>query len=152
MPQVYVPQHPLVAHWLAVCRNKMSPPPIFRSAVAELGRVLIYEAAADWLPTVDGQVETPLALAECALRGSQPSCQGNWTTHGIGEAARFASQLPFQSIVWLKLRRRLPTGVRSAGGADFGELGWCCWSRQQRFCRHQRRIMWAMSGMRPHYR
>ena len=64
MPQVYVPQHPLVAHWLAVCRNKMSPPPIFRSAVAELGRVLIYEAAADWLPTVDGQVETPLALAD----------------------------------------------------------------------------------------
>ena len=51
-----MPTHPLVAHWLAVCRNKASPPPIFRSAVAELGRVLLYEIAQGWLPTVEGQV------------------------------------------------------------------------------------------------
>lgn len=54
--QVFVPSHPLVKHWLAVARNRLSPPPIFRSALAELGRVLIYEAAHDWLPTIDGQV------------------------------------------------------------------------------------------------
>jgi len=63
--QVFVPNHPLVAHWLAVCRNKASPPPIFRNAVAELGRILIYEAAAEWLPTVSGQVHrlpSPIGL------------------------------------------------------------------------------------------
>lgn len=65
--QVHVPSHPLVAHWLAVCRNKQSPPPIFRNAMAELGRILIYEAAAEWLPTVNGQVETPLGIAECSF-------------------------------------------------------------------------------------
>jgi hypothetical protein len=64
---VFVPSHPLVGHWLAVARNKLSPPPIFRSAVAELGRVLIYEATSDWLPTVSGQVETPCGLAECTF-------------------------------------------------------------------------------------
>ena len=52
-----MPNHPLVGHWLAVCRNKQSPPPIFRNAVAELGRILIYEAVAEWLPTVSGQVQ-----------------------------------------------------------------------------------------------
>lgn len=65
--QVHVPSHPLVAHWLAVCRNKASPPPIFRNAVAELGRILIYEAAAEWLPTVNGQVESPFGIADCTF-------------------------------------------------------------------------------------
>ena len=52
LPQVYVPSHPLVKHWLAVARNRLSPPPVFRSALAELGRLLIYEAIEqeDWLP------------------------------------------------------------------------------------------------------
>ena len=62
--QVYVPPHPLVKHWLAVARNKMSPPPIFRAALAELGRILIYEAARDWLPTLDAEVESPVGLAD----------------------------------------------------------------------------------------
>lgn len=30
----------------------------------ELGRILIYEAARDWLPTVAGQVQTPLGIAD----------------------------------------------------------------------------------------
>ena len=62
--QVYVPPHPLVKHWLAVARNKMSPPPIFRAALAELGRILIYEAARDWLPTLDTEVESPVGPAD----------------------------------------------------------------------------------------
>ncbi|KAK9813260.1 hypothetical protein WJX72_011584 [[Myrmecia] bisecta] len=61
---VYVPPHPLIKHWLAVARNKASPPQMFRSALAELGRILIYEAARDWLPTRDGTVDTPVAEAE----------------------------------------------------------------------------------------
>ncbi|KAI5060057.1 hypothetical protein GOP47_0024477 [Adiantum capillus-veneris] len=46
---VYVPPHPLVKHWLSVLRNELSSTPVFRSALAELGRFLIYEAARDWL-------------------------------------------------------------------------------------------------------
>eukprot|EP00250_Pteridium_aquilinum_P015371 c22548_g1_i1 orf=763-1047(+) len=46
---VFVPPHPLIKHWLSVLRNELSPVPIFRSALAELGRFLIYEAARDWL-------------------------------------------------------------------------------------------------------
>lgn len=54
--QVYVPSHPLAKHWLAVARNRLAPSPVFRSALAELGRVLIYEATNEWLPTRDGEV------------------------------------------------------------------------------------------------
>ncbi|MCO5587579.1 hypothetical protein L7F22_041528 [Adiantum nelumboides] len=60
---VYVPPHPLVKHWLSVLRNESSSTPVFRSALAELGRFLIYEAARDWLLTVKGEVQTPCGVA-----------------------------------------------------------------------------------------
>jgi hypothetical protein len=62
--QVYVPPHPLVKHWLAVARNAATPTPIFRSALAELGRILIYEAVRELLPTVDGVIDTPMGPAD----------------------------------------------------------------------------------------
>lgn len=61
---VYVPPHPLVKHWLAVARNAATPTPIFRSALAELGRILIYEAVRELLPTVDGVIDTPMGPAD----------------------------------------------------------------------------------------
>ena len=38
-----------------------------RSAMAELGRVLIYEAARDWLPTMEVQVESPLGVTDATV-------------------------------------------------------------------------------------
>lgn len=64
---VIVPPHPLVGHWVAVARNKYSPTPMFRNALAELGRILIYEAVREWLPVVEAQLETPLAVADVSL-------------------------------------------------------------------------------------
>ena len=55
--QVYVPPHPLIKHWVAVLRNKLTPDVLFRSACAELGRLLIYEAARDWLPVLETEVD-----------------------------------------------------------------------------------------------
>jgi len=45
-------------------RNKDTPSPIFRSAAAELGRILLYECVREWLPTMEGQLETPLGVAD----------------------------------------------------------------------------------------
>ena len=61
--RIYVPPHPLIKHWLGVARDGGTPPALFRTAMTELGRWLTYEAARDWLPTVDTTVETP--LTEC---------------------------------------------------------------------------------------
>jgi len=58
---VFVPPHPLVPHYLAVCRNAATPTGLFRSAVAELGRILIYEAVRDHLPVLEVDLQTPLA-------------------------------------------------------------------------------------------
>ncbi|PUZ65702.1 hypothetical protein GQ55_3G245900 [Panicum hallii var. hallii] len=60
---VFVPPHPLIKHWVSVLRNEQTPCAIFKSAMAELGRLLIYEASRDWLPTITGEIETPVAVA-----------------------------------------------------------------------------------------
>ncbi|MEM9116743.1 MAG: uracil phosphoribosyltransferase [Cyanobacteria bacterium P01_D01_bin.6] len=59
--RVFVPPHPLVKHWLGVARDLNTPSALFRTAMTELGRWLAYEAAREWLPTFDTQIETPLA-------------------------------------------------------------------------------------------
>ncbi|PKI43435.1 hypothetical protein CRG98_036192 [Punica granatum] len=60
---VFVPPHPLIKHWVSVLRNEQTPCPIFKNAMAELGRLLIYEAARDWLPTITGEIQSPLGVA-----------------------------------------------------------------------------------------
>ncbi len=61
-PQVHVPDHPLIGHHLAFCRDKNTPTPAFRAAVAALGRFLAYECCRDWLPTQKKRLETPLGV------------------------------------------------------------------------------------------
>ncbi|KAG8042953.1 hypothetical protein GUJ93_ZPchr0465g6497 [Zizania palustris] len=60
---VFVPPHPLIKHWVSVLRNVQTPCAIFKSAMAELGRFLIYEASRDWLPTITGEIQTPVAVS-----------------------------------------------------------------------------------------
>jgi uracil phosphoribosyltransferase len=50
----------LIKHWLAVARDVATPSVLFRSAITELGRWLTYEAAREWLPTLEITVQTPL--------------------------------------------------------------------------------------------
>ena len=59
--RVYVPDHPLIKHWLAVARDRQTPSVMFKSAMTELGRWLTYEAVRNWLPAEEVQVQTPLA-------------------------------------------------------------------------------------------
>ena len=58
--RVYVPEHPLIKHWLSVARDVNTPSVLFKSAMGELGRWLAYEAVRNWLPTIDTTVQTPL--------------------------------------------------------------------------------------------
>jgi uracil phosphoribosyltransferase len=58
--RIYVPPHPLIQHWLGVVREAGTPSALFRSAMNELGRWLSYEAAREWLPTMETTIETPL--------------------------------------------------------------------------------------------
>ena len=68
--RVYVPEHPLIKHWLAVARDANTPSVLFKSATTELGRWLGYEATRTWLPTMEGEVQTP--LSKCAATFVNP--------------------------------------------------------------------------------
>lgn len=59
--RVVVPPHPLIGHWLTMLRDQSTPPALFATAMAELGRWLTYEALRDWLPHRSVRVQTPLA-------------------------------------------------------------------------------------------
>lgn len=65
--RIYVPPHPLLKHWLAVVRDANTPMPMFRAALAELGRWLTYEASRDWLPTLPITVQTPLTTTDAEI-------------------------------------------------------------------------------------
>jgi uracil phosphoribosyltransferase len=90
LAQIYAIPHPLVKHWLAVARNASTPPPMFRSACAELGRLLIYEATRDFLPTLTGEIDTPVAPAEVEfVDASRPVKVGRartWARHPVAPA------------------------------------------------------------------
>lgn len=59
-----MPPHPLIQHWLAIARNECTPSPAFRTAVAEIGKHLVYEACREWLPTVEMECKTPMGMAD----------------------------------------------------------------------------------------
>jgi uracil phosphoribosyltransferase len=61
--RIYVPEHPLIKHWLAISRDATTPNILFKTAMTELGRWLTYEATKQWLPTFETTVQTPLAEA-----------------------------------------------------------------------------------------
>lgn len=69
--RVYVPDHPLVKHWLGVARDANTPSVLFKTAISELGRWLTYEAVRYWLPTIDTTIQTPLAQCPATLINPQ---------------------------------------------------------------------------------
>ena len=65
--RVYVPDHPLIKHWLAIARDVNTPGVLFKTAMSELGRWLTYEATRYWFPTLETTLETPLASCQGTL-------------------------------------------------------------------------------------
>jgi uracil phosphoribosyltransferase len=63
MPNIFPSPHPLVAHKLALLRDKETEPKKFRELVPEIAALLTYEATLD-LELRPVQVQTPLAMAE----------------------------------------------------------------------------------------
>ena len=64
MANVHVLDHPLIQHKLAVLRDKNTPVKEFRELISEIAGLMCYEATRS-LPTVEVEVETPVALAKC---------------------------------------------------------------------------------------
>lgn len=103
---VFVPPHPLIKHWVSVLRNEQTPCAIFKSALAELGRLLIYEASRDWLPTITGEIETPIAVASVEfIDPREPVLVVPILRAGLALAEHASSILPATKTYHLGFRR-----------------------------------------------
>jgi uracil phosphoribosyltransferase len=108
--RVYVPPHPLIKHWLAVARDNTTPSVLFRSAMTELGRWLTYEATREWLPTLDAQIETPLATCPATFINPEvPVAVVPILRAGLALLDGAQALLPLASIYHLGLARNEET-------------------------------------------
>jgi len=108
--RVYVPPHPLIKHWLAVARDAATPSVLFRSAITELGRWLTYEAAREWLPTLETMVQSPLDSCPATLINPEvPVAVVPILRAGLGLLEGAQSLLPLASIYHLGLVRNEET-------------------------------------------
>lgn len=104
--RVYVPPHPLIKHWLTVARDAATPSVLFRSAMVELGRWLTYEAAREWLPTLETTVQSPLDSSPATLIDAEvPVAVVPILRAGLGLLEGAQTLLPLASIYHLGLVR-----------------------------------------------
>ncbi len=100
--RVVVPPHPLIGHWLGVLRDRETPPALYATATAELGRWLSYEALRDWLPHRRVPLDTPLASSEADIvDASVPLLALPLLTASLGLWQGAQSVLPSARIVHL---------------------------------------------------
>ncbi len=108
--RVYVPEHPLIKHWLAVARDANTPNALFKTAMTELGRWLTYEACRNWLVTMDTQVETPLASCSATMVNPQvPVAVVPILRAGLALLDGAQTLLPLSSVYHLGLERNEQT-------------------------------------------
>ncbi|MBI9043405.1 MAG: uracil phosphoribosyltransferase [Anaerolineaceae bacterium] len=65
MSNIYVSNHPLIVHKMALLRRKETKPKKFRELVRELGGLLAYESTSD-LKTQSIEIETPLGITQAS--------------------------------------------------------------------------------------
>ncbi|URE13639.1 uracil phosphoribosyltransferase [Musa troglodytarum] len=103
---VCVPSHPLIKHWISVLRNEQTPCATFKNAMAELGRLLIYEASRDWLPVVNGEIRTPMGVATVEfVDPHEPIMIVPILRAGLALAEHASSVLPATRTYHLGMRR-----------------------------------------------
>ena len=108
--KVYVPDHPLIKHWLAVARDADTPSVLFKSAMKELGRWLTYEASRYWLPTQAAGVKTPLASTSATFINPEvPTAVVPILRAGLALLDGAQDLLPLASVYHLGLSRNEET-------------------------------------------
>ena len=108
--RVVVPPHPLIGHWLSVLRDASTPPALYASAMAELGRWLTYEALRDWLPHRRLAITTPEGTAEGDVVDPEvPLLAVPLLRSGLGLWQGAQAVLPAARIAHVGLSRPAPT-------------------------------------------
>ena len=104
MAKVFIMDHPLVHHKLAVMRNKETPVKEFRELVNEIAGLMCYEATRD-LPLMDVEVETPVATAHCKMLAGKKLAIVPILRAGLGMVDALVDLMPSAKIGHIGLYR-----------------------------------------------
>ena len=104
MSNVYVLDHPLIQHKLAILRNKRTPVKEFRELVSEIAGLMCYEATRN-LPTVEVEVETPVAVAKCRMLAGKKLAIVPVLRAGLGMVDSMVDLIPSAKIGHIGLYR-----------------------------------------------
>ena len=104
MANVHVLDHPLIQHKLAVLRNKNTSVKEFRELVNEISGLMCYEATRN-LPTVEVEVETPVAVAKCRMLAGKKLAIVPILRAGLGMVDAMVDLIPSAKIGHIGLYR-----------------------------------------------
>ena len=104
MANVYVLDHPLIQHKLAIMRDKATGTKEFRALVNEIAGLMCYEATRN-LPTVDVDVETPICTAKCKMLAGKKLAIVPILRAGLGMVDAMVDLIPSAKIGHIGLYR-----------------------------------------------
>ena len=104
MANVYVLDHPLIQHKLAVLRNKETSVKEFRELISEIAGLMCYEATRN-LPTVEVDVETPITTAKCKMLAGKKLAIVPILRAGLGMVDALVDLIPSAKIGHIGLYR-----------------------------------------------
>ena len=104
MANVYVLDHPLIQHKLAILRNKETPVKEFRELVGEIAGLMCYEATRN-LPLKEVRVETPITTATCHMLAGKKMAIVPILRAGLGMVDSMVGLIPSAKIGHIGLYR-----------------------------------------------
>ena len=104
MANVYVLDHPLIQHKLAILRSKDTPVKEFRELVGEIAGLMCYEATRN-LPTKVVSVETPITTATCRMLAGKKMAIVPILRAGLGMVDSMVGLIPSAKIGHIGLYR-----------------------------------------------
>ena len=104
MGTVHVFDHPLIAHKLAILRNKNTSVKEFRELISEISGLMCYEATRN-LPTEEVEVETPVAIAKCRMLSGKKMAIVPILRAGLGMVDAMVALVPSAKIGHIGLYR-----------------------------------------------
>ena len=104
MATVTVLDHPLIQHKLAIMRDKATGTKEFRALVNEIAGLMCYEATRN-LPTVEVDVETPVAIAKCRMLAGKKLAIVPVLRAGLGMVDNMVALIPSAKIGHIGLYR-----------------------------------------------
>ena len=104
MANVYVLDHPLIQHKLAIMRNKETGTKEFRTLVNEIAGLMCYEATRN-LPTKEVLVETPITTATCRMLAGKKLAIVPILRAGLGMVDAMVDLIPSAKIGHIGLYR-----------------------------------------------